>query len=142
MREADADPTSVPDVNLRQAVVLFAAPDRARSYLAEARSMVDACRTEQVPQGTARYQVLDGAPVAAADVVVIRKDVPGYELGTGEPTGQTDSFYTALVRHGDTVAILHTAPHENWGVDDPARFYELTQIFADRVAEWRGPVPG
>jgi hypothetical protein len=69
---------------------------------------------------------------------VIEQRLPATELATGKPTGGYWTFYTAAVRHGDTVAVLYTHPYEDWGVDDPQPVFDLMRRAERQLATWRG----
>jgi hypothetical protein len=143
LRREAADPTEVPDAVFRQAVVVHRSAGDAQDTMAAMREAVTNCPTEKATAGrggTYRNALVANAPVTGEDWLVIRHSEPAYDFATGELIDGSYDYYTASVRHGDTIVTFHTAPYENWGIEDPARFYELVGIGSERVREWRGPV--
>jgi hypothetical protein len=49
-------------------------------------------------------------------------------------------FWTASVRYGDTFVTLRSRSYENWGLQNPDRFYDLFETALRKVIAWRGTV--
>jgi hypothetical protein len=133
---------AVPDAVLHQAVVVYDSTERARAWVAGFRAAVEGCPEGTVGRRAARYEVLTGVPGVSDlgdETLVVHQQV-GVTSDVGGPAPGFDDFWTVSVRHGDTVTTVRTSSYENWGLDDPSRFYELVAIAAERVADWRGVV--
>jgi hypothetical protein len=103
------------------------------------RQAVEDCPSAPTESGRGEitYELVPDAPVTGEDWLVIHRQEPAYDFASGAPVAGSYDFYTASVRHGDTIVTFHTKGYENWGIADPARFYELVAIGAEKVATWR-----
>jgi hypothetical protein len=144
LRPQDAEQTEVPEAQFRQAVVVYRTPAQAKAWMSGLRQAVRDCPSKETAsgRGAITYELVPDAPVTGDDWLVIHREEPAYDFDTGEPAEGVYDFYTASVRHGDTIVTFDTKAYENWGVADPARFYELVGVGAARVVAWRGPVEG
>jgi hypothetical protein len=142
MRPEETAPTEVPEAMFREAVVVYQSTAAAQAWMADLRQAVTDCPSEPTAtgRGTIHNALVPDAPVTGEDWVVVHRQEPAYDFATGKLIDGSYDFYTASVRHGDTIVTFHTAAYENWGIADPARFYELVRIGAKRVADWRGAV--
>jgi hypothetical protein len=123
---------------LAESVAVYRTPGDAQSWVELLASRTGSCPSEAIDSGTIRYRALPDAPRVGDGSFVIEQRIPATELATGKPTGGYWTFYTAVVRHRDTVAVLYTHPYEDWGVDDPQLIFDVMRHAYEVLAAWRG----
>jgi hypothetical protein len=138
----DADPADnpVPDANLTESIAVYGTPGQARGFVQSLAALTASCPTEAIESGTIRYRRWPDAPAVGHESYVVEQRIPATELASGKPTGGHWTFYTAVVRHGDAVAVLYTRPYEDWGMEDPRLIVDVMRRAYDRLAAWRGPM--
>ena len=134
----NAADTVPPVAILAESVAVYRTPDDAQRWVQLLASRTDSCPTEAIDSGTIRYRALPDAPRVGDGSYVIEQRIPATELATGKATGGYWTFFTAVVRHRDTVAVLYTHPYEDWGVDDPQLIFDLMSRAYERLATWGG----
>jgi hypothetical protein len=138
----DAKPADLPlpEANLTESIAVYGTPAQARGFVESLAALTASCPTEAIESGTIRYRRWPDAPAVGHESYVVEQRVPATELASGKPTGGSWTFYTAVVRHGDAVAVLYTRPYEDWGMEDPRVMVDAMRRAYDRLATWRGPM--